>query len=229
MYAFSSFSSGLLFCVVLYRRLIQEYALLSEEDAPLRSFHLGLCQRTRLISDYSGGAAIPTNSQSQSKYPQEKQQLQLVCTWSVHIPLSGLSPSPFPRSSCPSATVRLTTAGELFLSGGHTHGTIRNGLYVISTGDFSTTLLKTSGQVPNPRYGHRPTLTSTVLLIWGGITSGQVMQNHDHGDSFWLLNLGTLNLLISIPVLADQRLPSRIARVGPHQGQWSRARRSLLP
>jgi len=65
------------------------------------------------------------------------------------------------------------------LSGGHTHGSIRNGLYVISTWDFSTTLLQTSGQVPNPRYGHRAALTSTVLLIWGGITSGQVMQNQD--------------------------------------------------
>ena len=143
---------------------------------------------------------IPTNSQSQSQHPREKQQLQLVCTWSAHISLSGLSPSPFPRSSCPFRDgLTHYRRCQLFLSGGHTHGTIRNGLYVISTRDVSTTLLQTSGQVPNARYGHRAALTSTVLLIWGGITSGEVMQNQDHGDSFWLLNLGTLNLLISIP------------------------------
>ena len=133
---------------------------------------------------------FPTNSQSQSQSPQEKQQLQLVCTWSSHIPPSGLSPSPLPRyHHALSSTV--TAAGELFLFGGHIHGSIRNGLYVISTRDFSTTLLQTSGQVPNPCYGHRAALTSTILLIWGGITSGQVMENQDPDDSFYLLNLGT--------------------------------------
>ena len=66
---------------------------------------------------------------------------------------------------------------------------------MISTRDFSTTLLQTSGDVPSPRYGHTAVVTDTdtTLLIWGGKTdfSDQNAQNPDNDDSFYLLNLGT--------------------------------------
>jgi hypothetical protein len=67
---------------------------------------------------------------------------------------------------------------------------------VISTRDFSTTLLETSGDVPSPRFGHCAVLNSTILLIWGGKTdfSDQNAQNQSHDDSLYLLNLGTLGL-----------------------------------
>jgi hypothetical protein len=86
----------------------------------------------------------------------------------------------------------------LFLFGGITTPSrvVCNDLYVISTRDFSTTLLQTSGDVPNPRYGHRAVLTSTTLLIWGGTAdfSDQDAQDQRDDDSFYLLNLGTPDL-----------------------------------
>src|SRR6266404_5578104 len=106
-----------------------------------------------------------------------------------------------------------------------------NDLYVFSTRDFSTTLLHTSGDSPKPRAGHGVALTSTVLVIWGGITSfvSQNASNRVLDDSFYLLNLGTSDLLVSRLTPVDQRLRSSITRVDPCLGQRSRARRSLLP
>jgi len=86
----------------------------------------------------------------------------------------------------------------LFLFGGITTPSrvVCNDLYVISTRDFSTTLLQTSGDVPNPRCGHCAVLTSTTLLIWGGKTdfSDKNAQDQRIDDSFYLLNFGTSDL-----------------------------------
>jgi hypothetical protein len=56
--------------------------------------------------------------------------------------------------------------------------------------------LQTSGDVPNPRYGHRAVLTGTTLLIWGGTAyfNDQNAQDQRDDDSFYLLNLGTSDL-----------------------------------
>jgi Galactose oxidase, central domain len=159
---------------------------------------------------------FPTNSQSQSQSqshshlqsPQEKQQSQPVCPWFAHAPSFGQSQSPFLRDAhalSPSATA----SGELFLFGGYEHRSRSpsNDLYVISTRDFSTTLLQTSGDVPTPRYGHHAVLTSTsTLLSWGGKTKhgDQIRQNQAHSGSLFLLNLGTSDLLLSRPTPADQ-------------------------
>jgi hypothetical protein len=128
---------------------------------------------------------------------QVTQQLQPVCTWSAHAPPFGQSPSPFLRHYHALST-SATTAGELFLFGGHVHRSmsLSNDLYVFSTRDCSTTLLKTSGDIPSPRYRHRAVLTSTTLLIWGGKTelSDQNAQSQSDDDSFYLLNLGTSDL-----------------------------------
>jgi hypothetical protein len=127
--------------------------------------------------------------------PQEKQQSQSLYPWSAHAPQSGPSPSPFPRYYHALSTIA-TAAGELFLFGGYTYNRIYDDLYVISTRDFSTTLLQTSGDVPSPRYGHRAMLNSTILLIWGGMMnfSDKNAQNQCNDDSFYLLNLGTSDL-----------------------------------
>ncbi|KAF8492373.1 hypothetical protein F5888DRAFT_1858822 [Russula emetica] len=116
---------------------------------------------------------------------QERQQSQPVGPWSAHVPPFGQSPSPFPRYDYALST-STTAAGELFLFGGYVQSSwsLSSDLYVISTRDFSTTLLKTSGDVPSPRYGHSAVLSSTILLIWGGI-----MQNQALDDSLYLLNL----------------------------------------
>jgi hypothetical protein len=135
---------------------------------------------------------FPTRANSQS--PQEKQQSQPVCAWSAHGPQLGQSPSPFFRAYLALST-SATVAGELFLIGGFVERpwSLSNDLYVISTRDFTTTLLKTKGDVPSPRYGHRVVLTSTALLIWGG-SSDEYMEKMCNGDSFYLLNLGTSDL-----------------------------------
>jgi hypothetical protein len=107
----------------------------------------------------------------------------------------------------------------LFLFGGKTPGGIQNDLYVISIRDFSTTLLKTSGDVPSPRFSHRAVLTSTALLIWGGKTdlSDQKAQYQSNDDSFYLLNLGT-------PDLFHVKTRSQLIRVScvPGSREWTR-------
>jgi Galactose oxidase, central domain len=175
-------------------------------------------------------------SQSQSQSPQEKQQSQPVYPWSAHAPPFGQSLSPFLQHSHALST-SATAAGELFLFGGYVprSRSANNDLYVISTRDFSTTLLQTSGDVPSPRYGHCATFTSSILLIWGGMTnfSDQIMRNQAHDDSLYLLNLGTSGLLLSRPAPADQNFfYSSIARVDLRLGRWCRpcrSLRSLLP
>jgi Galactose oxidase, central domain len=132
-----------------------------------------------------------------------------VCTWSAHVPQTGLSLSPFPRRGH-TLTATATAAGELFLFGGYAHGCASSDLYAFSTRDFSTTLLQTSGDVPNPRYAHGTALIGTTLLICGGKTN--YVPNH---DSLYLLNLGTSNLLMSSPTPADHSFALQYRESGP--------------
>ena len=89
-------------------------------------------------------------------------------------------------------------------------------LYVISTRDFSTTLLQTSGEVPTPRWAHRTALIGTTLLICGGKTgSGESAIVPSH-DSLYLLNLGTSDPLMSSPTPADHGFALLESR------EWSR-------
>jgi hypothetical protein len=89
-----------------------------------------------------------------------------------------------------------TSPGELILFGGFVHRSQSpsNDLYVISTRDFSTTLLKTSGDVPSPHYGHAAILVNNILLIWGGLTRQQNAQDQTNDDSFYLFNFGMSDL-----------------------------------
>ena len=138
---------------------------------------------------------------------QQDQQPQLVCTWFAHTLQSGPSPSPLPRHFhvlSPTATA----AGELFLFGGSICGVPSNDLYVISTRDFSTTLLRTSGTIPGPRIGHDAVLTGTSFSIWGGLDlSTNYLPNwcHDwlYDNSLYLLNLGTSVSFMSRPTRAN--------------------------
>ncbi|KAF8488139.1 hypothetical protein F5888DRAFT_1879044, partial [Russula emetica] len=161
---------------------------------------------------------FPTNSQSQSqlRLPQERQQSQPVGPWSAHAPPFGQSSSPFPRFGHALST-SATAAGELFLFGGYVQSSRspNNDLYVISTRDFSTNLLKTTGDVPSPRYGHSAVLSSTILLIWSGVRNftAQIKQNQALDDSLYLLNLGISTY--SIPVSREW---TRILVNGPRPG-----------
>ncbi|KAF8499880.1 hypothetical protein F5888DRAFT_1611052 [Russula emetica] len=161
----------------------------------------------------------PSNSAPANGLASQTQQSQPLYPWSAHSPSSGQWPSPFPRRFHALSTTATTTAGELFLFGGYTYDRIYDDLYVISTRDFSTTLLQTSGYVPSPRYGHRAVLTSTTLLIWGGVTNfgKQNAQKQGHDDSLYLLNLGTSHLLMSI-----SREWTRIVVNGPGPGPGGR-------
>ncbi|TDL30173.1 galactose oxidase [Rickenella mellea] len=102
------------------------------------------------------------------------------------------SPSPFPRygHSLPSSA---TSAGELFLFGGLVRDTVRNDLYIFSTGDIAATLLQTGGEVPSPRVGHASGLVSSVLIVWGGDTKTDTKPNtsETQDDGLYLLNLVT--------------------------------------
>jgi hypothetical protein len=148
----------------------------------------------------------------------KKQQPRPVCTWSAHVPQSGQSPSPFPRSAHTlTATATATAASDLFLFGGRVPSCDSSDLYVFSTRDFSTTLLQTSGEVPAPRAGHSAALIGTTLLIFGGITksgddSDENILNH---DSVYLLNLGTSNLLMSSLTPADHSFALQYHESGP--------------
>jgi len=142
---------------------------------------------------------------------QSTQQPQPVCTWSAHAPQSGQSPSPLPRFSH-TLTATTTPPGEIFLFGGYAHGRARNDLYVISTRDFSATLLQTSGEVPAPRYGHVAALTSTSLLICGGTDDALY-------DSLYLLNLGTSDSLMSSLTPVDHSFALQYRESGP--ALWS--------
>ena len=117
---------------------------------------------------------------------------QPVYPWSAHALPLGYSPSPFPRSSHTLSTTA-TAAGELSLFGGGGPD-YSNDLYVFSTRDFSTTLLRTSGMTPKPCHRHGAALTSTHLLVWGGLNPSKGFD-----DSLYLLNLGMSDLLMSRP------------------------------
>jgi len=159
---------------------------------------------------------FPIRSQF-SRAPQQIQQPKPIYPWSAHTsphriqygqwkPPSG--PSPFVRDD-PGLSPTTTAAGELFLFGGYVHSSssASNDLYMISTRDFSTNPLKTSGDVPNPRYGHCTAFTGTDLLILGGrVTSMTILRRkkEGHDDSLYLLNLGTSDLFMSGPAAADQ-------------------------
>jgi len=177
--------------------------------------------------------SIGSQSQSDS-HSQQKQQSQPINPWSAHTPPLGQSSSPFLHDSL-SLSTTAAAPGELFLFGGDVNNSWsgNNDLYMISTRDFSATLLKTSGDVPNPRFGHRAALTNTTLLILGGwvtsVTGIRHKKKSGHDDSLYLLNLGTSDLLMSRPAPADHDFfHSSIARVDPRCGQWSQALRSLL-
>src|SRR6267154_4789988 len=153
----------------------------------------GLASQSMASQQLQSPTKLQSRSHSQSA--QQTQQSQPLYPWSAHTLPSGQWPSPFPRFHYALSTTA-TAAGELFLFGGYTHNRTCNDLYVISTRDFSTTLLQTSGDVPSPRYGHDAVLTSTIFLIWGGMTKfgDQDAQNQSLDDSFYLLNLGTSDL-----------------------------------
>jgi hypothetical protein len=138
---------------------------------------------------------IPSNNTPANELAsQSTQRPQLVCTWSAHAPQSGSSPSPLPRfSHTLTATGKAT--GKLFLFGGRVLGEgASRDLYVLSTWDFSTTLLQTSGEVPTPRDKHVAALIDTTLLIFGG--KGKLREDLPDHDSLYLLNLGTSGVLI---------------------------------
>ena len=152
---------------------------------------------------FSSQKKIPSNNPPANDLAsQSTQQPAPVCTWSAHAPQSGSSPLPFPRQSH-TLTATTTTAGELFLFGGYVHGRASSGLYVLSTRDFSITLLQTSGEVPTPRYSHGAALIGTTLLICGGKTGPGDSANVPNHDSLYLLNLGTSVPLMSSPTPAD--------------------------
>ena len=83
------------------------------------------------------------------------------------------------------------------------HDRASSDLYVVSTRDFSTTLLQTSGDVPTPRFAHCAALIGTTLLICGGKTGSSVSANVPNHDSLYLLNLGTSVPLMSSPTPVD--------------------------
>ena len=161
---------------------------------------------------------LPSNSPTANRSrhsSQSTQQPQLVCTWSAHAPQSGQSPSPFPRE-CHTLTATTTAPGKLFLFGGLVHRRASHDLHAISTLDFSTTLLQTSGALPNPRYGHCAALTSTTLVIYGGAvrSNGHSHDEPDH-DSLYLLNLGTSDYLMSSLTPVDHSFSLQFRESGP--------------
>jgi hypothetical protein len=161
---------------------------------------------------------IPSNNPPANELAlQFTQQPQPVCTWSAHAPQSGSSPSPFPRCGH-RLTETANAAGEVFLFGGHVHGHANSDVYVFSTRDFSTTLLRPSAKVPTPRFAHGAALIGTTFLICGGKTvttkkmGGESVLDH---DSLYLLNLGTSDPFMSSSTPADHSFALQKRESGP--------------
>ena len=166
---------------------------------------------------FSSQKKIPSNNlPADGIASQFTQQPQPVCTWSAHATQYGPSPSPFPRGGY-SLTAIATAAAELFLFGGGVDDCTSSDLYVISTRDFSTTLLQTSGEVPTPRWAHGTAFIGTTLLICGGLQNGDESVPND--DSLYLLNLGTSDPLMSSPTPADHGFALQNRESG--LGLWS--------
>ena len=162
--------------------------------------------RSKSMSSAWKKTTPPSNTPPDRLASQSTQQPQPVCTWSARASQSGQSRSGH------TVTATTTAPDELFLFGGYLHGHASSDLYVISTRDFSTTLLQTSGELPAPRYGHGAALTSTTLLICGGIG--------DHYDALdfnllYLLNLGTSHLLTSSLTPVDHSFALQFRESGP--------------
>ena len=152
---------------------------------------------------------LPSTPESQSHSSQQQQQAQPNHPWSVLRPtsrskgvLSSTSRPPFHRYG---HTLSITAAGELLFFGGVAHDSLRNDLYVFSMRDRSVTFFQTSGEVPSPRSFSASVLVSNVLLIFGGTTNmdNRGFSTGPFDDSLYLLSLGTLNLLMLRPNLAD--------------------------
>ena len=152
---------------------------------------------------------LPSTPESQSHSSQQQQQAQPNHPWSVLRPtsrskgvLSSTSRPPFHRHG---HTLSITAAGELLFFGGVAHDSLRNDLYVFSMRDRSVTFFQTSGEVPSPRSFSASVLVSNVLLIFGGTTNmdNRGFSTGPFDDSLYLLSLGTLNLLMLRPNLAD--------------------------
>src|SRR6266849_5377272 len=155
---------------------------------------------------------------------QPARQPRPVCTWSAHAAQSGPSPSPFPRDNS-TLTATATASGEFFLFGGCVRDSASSDLYEISTRNFSTTLLQTSGEVPTARCAHGAALMGNTLLICGGATDGQNVLNH---DSLYFLNLGTSDLFMQSPTQADHSFALQYRESGP--ALWSMVPdRALVP
>ena len=90
----------------------------------------------------------------------------------------------------------VTATSELFLFGGfrYTTRSASSDLYLFSTRDLSTTLLQTSGAVPDPRFLHGAVLIENTLLICGGTSTRSGGQNLRNPGSLYLLNLGMSDL-----------------------------------
>jgi hypothetical protein len=144
----------------------------------------------------------PPTPESQSHPPQQQQQPQPDRPdhlWSVLRPTfrskdvpPSTSPSPFPRYG---HTLSTTAAGELLFFGGFAHHSLSNDLYVFSPRDCSVTFLKTTGEVPSPRFLSAGVFVNNVLLIFGGATeldSDGYPNGYD--NSLYLLSLGALDL-----------------------------------
>ena len=169
---------------------------------------------------------LPSNPPATKRLAsQSTQQPRPVCRWSAYAPQCGSSPLPFPRSAH-TLTATGTAAGEFFLFGGFIGNAsdyrgrcASSDLYVLSTRDFSTTLLQTSGEVPTPRASHGAALIGTTTLLICGGKPDSTDQNVLNHDSLYLLDLGTSDLLMSSPAPTDHSFALQYRESGP--ALWS--------
>jgi Galactose oxidase, central domain len=141
---------------------------------------------------------LPSTPGSQSHSPlQQQAQPDNPLAWLVLRPkfCSKGAPHCAPRSPFPRRghTLFTTATGELLFFGGYARSSLRSDLYLFSTRDCSLTFLKTSGEVPSPRFMSAGVLVNNVLLIWGGATKldDNSYAAGPYDDSLYLLSLGT--------------------------------------
>ncbi|CAG8499846.1 6197_t:CDS:2 [Dentiscutata heterogama] len=83
---------------------------------------------------------------------------------------------PFPRFEHSASDV--STNNELFIFGGIYQGQTTNEVYVIETSSLNVQNIVTSGDIPSPRAGHTHVNMGSIMIVFGGLTIEQKMDEN---------------------------------------------------
>ncbi|CAG8759978.1 8625_t:CDS:2, partial [Dentiscutata erythropus] len=92
--------------------------------------------------------------------------------------------NPFPRFEHSASDA--STNNEIFIFGGIFQGQTTNEVYVIETSSLNVHNIITSGDIPSPRTGHTHVIMGSIMIVFGGLTLEQKMD-----DNLYVLDIAT--------------------------------------